>query len=622
MRRNRIKIELLSIALISGIILCSCENKDTEKEELAPSIADTAITVTEQLPEIKTLSTMSNYIGTVEADSTVFVIPKVNAEVLTKNFEVGDHVEAGDLLFTLDDSTARIALDQANATLKSAQAGLSAAQANYEAGQAGYVAQQASNTAAHFAAIETMGKMDTTGQQLQVAADSADTQARQAGLSSDSAHMTYDYYKDQLKDAEEARDELEAAANSANQALSNAQSALSEASSKLGSLNQIKEQYNNYVDTAEMTKEQFLISMGFANVGELDAAISGATAAVTEAQKAVNTAANAAASADTALAGMESTVDQLKLQKGTAGNTAESASLSYNLANESADLAKRQASDYNTYTRNTVASQALASVIGSDQQLLANGAQVRASGAQVQAGNASVEQANAAVENAKTALSYYTVTSPVSGTITSINISEHNMATSQQTAYTIKGDQPEKIVFYVAEKTARDMAEGDTVSLEKDGTEFAGIIISISNEVDSQKGLYKVEAQSLDPLVSLPYDSSIKLRAASRKSIDALTVPVDSVYYDGEQAFVYVNEQGIAKRRDVTTGLSEGGSVEIKEGLTSSEFVITSWGAKLKDGIRVIAEHGESKGESNNDSSAQLPEQPAGKDNIVVVIGE
>ncbi len=607
MNKDRKKIRILSalsLAAISALSLCACKKEGAETE-LAPSIADTAITVTEQLPEIKTLSTLSNYIGTVEADSTVYVIPKVSAEVLTKNFDVGDHVEAGDLLFTLDDSTARITLDQANAALKSAQAGLSAAKANYEAGQAGYVAQEASNTAAHFAAIEAIGKIDTTGQQLQVAADSAYTQARQAGLSSDSAHLTYDYYKDQLSKAEERRDELEAAANNANQALSNAQNGLSSAQTALSSLKQIKGQYENWPADSGMTADEFLVSMGFSSAAELDAAIGEAQAGVVGAQSAVNAAANAATGAQTALTTIEGTVDQLRLQKGTSGNTAESASLSAGLANESADLANRQVDDFNTYTRNTITSQALASVIGSDQALLANGAQVRASGAQVDVGSAGVEQASAAVKNAETALSYYNVLSPVSGTITAISISEHNMATSQQSAYTIKGDLPEKIVFYVAEKTARDMTEGDTVSLEKDGTEFAGVIISVSNEVDIQKGLYRVEAQSLDPLISLPYDSSIKLRAASRKSVDALTVPVDCVYYDGEQAFVYINDHGTAKRRDVATGLSEGGSVEIKDGLSADEFVITSWGAKLKDGMRVIVEHGVSK-----------------ENDIVVVIGE
>ena len=92
-----------AILLSSMLALTACDGSKKDTSELT-SIADTAITVTEQLPDVKTLSSQSNYIGTVEADSTVYIIPKVSAEVLTKNFEVGDHVEAGDLLFTLDDS--------------------------------------------------------------------------------------------------------------------------------------------------------------------------------------------------------------------------------------------------------------------------------------------------------------------------------------------------------------------------------------------------------------------------------------------------------------------------------------------------------------------------------------
>ena len=124
------------------LVLSACSDKEAVSEE---SIADKPIMVKQQLPDVKSLATLSNYVGTVEADSTVNIIPKVSAEVLSANYIVGDHVNAGDLLFTLDDSTARIALDQANAGLKSAQAGLNAAQANYEAGKTSLVAQEASN---------------------------------------------------------------------------------------------------------------------------------------------------------------------------------------------------------------------------------------------------------------------------------------------------------------------------------------------------------------------------------------------------------------------------------------------------------------------------------------------
>ena len=139
------------------------------------------------------------------------------------------------------------------------------------------------------------------------------------------------------------------------------------------------------------------------------------------------------------------------------------------------------------------------------------------------------------------------------------------------------------------------MLEGDVITLEQDNEEFAGTIISVSNEIDPSKGLCRIEAQSLDPLIDLPHDSSVKLRAVSRRSQDALTVPVDSVYYDGEQAFVYTNDNGVARRVDVTVGISEGDSIEIREGLEKSDLVITSWNARLKDGARVMPQHDEGK---------------------------
>ena len=573
------------------LVLSACSDKEAVSEE---SIADKPIMVKQQLPDVKSLATLSNYVGTVEADSTVNIIPKVSAEVLSANYIVGDHVNAGDLLFTLDDSTARIALDQANAGLKSAQAGLNAAQANYEAGKASLVAQEASKTATQVSAYETLGKLDTTGQQMQLAADSAYVQARQAGLNSDSAHETYDFYNEQIEASEKKKHNLQNADRQAAAALSSTQQALSQATGTLTYLNSIKTQYENY-NTPGMTPEEWLQSMGFSDAAELYKAIAGAQVTVAAAEDGVETAAEAYSTTQTALGSLDSALDQLYLQRDTAGNTAESASLSYGLAVESSELAKKQKQDFDNYTRYTITSGAIAQAIGAEQQLKASGAQVKAGGAQVAAGSAGVDQANAAVASATNALSYYSVSAPVSGTITAINISEHNMCSPSQVAYTIKSDAAVKIVFYVAEKSAQEMYPEDKVSLEKDGITYDGQIILVSNELDAGKGLYKVEAQLLDPSVSLPYDSTISLRAASRQVKDALTVPTDSVYYDNDQAYLFVNENGIAKRKDVSVGLSEGGYIEIKEGINANDLVITSWTAGLKDGTKIMTENKISK---------------------------
>ncbi|MCR5603183.1 MAG: efflux RND transporter periplasmic adaptor subunit [Lachnospiraceae bacterium] len=587
------KTKIISVIIFSilAMTLSACSEKAVASEE---SIADKPIMVKQQLPDVKSLATMSNYVGTVEADSTVNILPKVSAEVLSANYVVGDHVNAGDLLFTMDDSTAQIALDQANAGLKSAKAGLDAAEANYEAGKASLVAQEASKTATQVSAYETLGKLDTTGQQMQLAADSAYVQARQAGLNSDSAHETYEFYNSQIEDAERKKNELLGTEDMVKTALAGSQAALSQASKTLGYLTSIKTQYENF-NTPGMTPEEFLQSAGFSSVEALNQAIKEAQTKVAAAQTGAATASEAYSTTQTALESVDSALDQLYLQRDTAGNTAESASLSYGLAVESSELADRQEQDFDNYTRYTITSGALAQAIGAEQQLKASGAQVKAGGAQVAVGSAGVDQANAAVANARTALSYYSVSAPVSGTITAINVSEHNICSPSQVAYTIKSDAAVKIVFYVAEKSAQEMFPDDPVSLEKDGNIYEGRIILVSNELDAQKGLYRVEAQLLDPSVSLPYDSTISLRAASRQVKDALTVPVNSVYYDNDQAYLFVNDNGIAKRKDVSVGLSEGDSIEIKEGLGANDSVITSWTAGLKEGTKVMTDNSISK---------------------------
>ncbi|MCR5232881.1 MAG: efflux RND transporter periplasmic adaptor subunit [Lachnospiraceae bacterium] len=577
--------------MILTMMLTACEEKEAAVEE---SIADKPIMVKQQIPDVKSLATLSNYVGTVEADSTVNIIPKVTAEILSANYIVGDHVNAGDLLFTLDDSTAKIALDQANAGLKSAQAGLNAAQANYEAGKASLIAQEASKTATQVSAYETLGKLDTTGQQMQLAADSAYVQARQAGINSDSAHETYEFYKDQIKDTENQKNELKEADSQARAAMNITQEALSQATTALNDLNWIKTEYENY-NTPGMTPEEFLQSMGFSSAAELYQAIINAQNDVNKAQEGYDKASDAYTTTQAALGSIDSALDQLYLQKDTAGNTAENASLSYSLAVESSELAKKQKQDFDNYTRYTITSGALAQAIGAEQQLTASGAQVKAGGAQVAAGSAGVDQANAAVASAKTALSYYSVNAPVSGTITAINISEHNMCSPTQVAYTIKSDAAVKIVFYVAEKSAQEMFPDDPITLEKDGITYDGRIILVSDEIDSGKGLYRIEAQLLDPSVSLPYDSTISLRAASRQVKDALTVPTESVYYDNDQAYLFVNDNGIARRKDVVVGLSEGDSIEIKEGLNADDLVITSWTSGLKEGTKVMTDNSISK---------------------------
>ncbi len=75
----------------------------------------------------------------------------------------------------------------------------------------------------------------------------------------------------------------------------------------------------------------------------------------------------------------------------------------------------------------------------------------------------------------------------------------------------------------------------------------------------------------------------------TREAKNALTVPMNCVYYDASQAYVFVAEGGMAVRKNITTGLSDEKNIEVKEGLTENDDVILTYSAQLKSGTKIEA---------------------------------
>jgi hypothetical protein len=68
---------------------------------------------------------------------------------------------------------------------------------------------------------------------------------------------------------------------------------------------------------------------------------------------------------------------------------------------------------------------------------------------------------------------------------------------------------------------------------------------------------------------------------------DTLLVPAVAILAEDEEASVFVVEDGIAKRRTITTGLESGARIEVTSGLEGSEQVIVVGQSALRDGTPV-----------------------------------
>lgn len=198
-----------------------------------------------------------------------------------------------------------------------------------------------------------------------------------------------------------------------------------------------------------------------------------------------------------------------------------------------------------------------------------------------------LNQAQVNVDNARAALDNYHVKSPVSGTVESVNIDQYGMAQAGSPAYVITTDDTKKVVFYISESNIADVSIGQQVVLTYAEAEYPASITTIDDSVDATTGLFKVEATLSGDSSMLHTGSSVKVRIETGRSDNALTIPLEAVYYEDEQAYVYLNENGIAKKVYVQTGLYDSEKIQITEGISADSVVITSWSARLKDGEKV-----------------------------------
>ena len=103
---------------------------------------------------------------------------------------------------------------------------------------------------------------------------------------------------------------------------------------------------------------------------------------------------------------------------------------------------------------------------------------------------------------------------------------------------------------------------------------------------DESTGLYKVKA-SIDGNAQLATGSRVKLTVTSQKTENAMTIPVDAVYYENSEPYVYVYNEGTVARKDIKTGIFDSTRMEVKSGLTAKDQVVKSWSSELYDGAKV-----------------------------------
>ncbi|MCR5302363.1 MAG: efflux RND transporter periplasmic adaptor subunit [Lachnospiraceae bacterium] len=572
MRRSN-GVKYMIILSAAAVLFTGCN--DISFKEKKEDQETKKISVSVENPVRSDIEITGDFIGNVSADSTVNVLAKLSGDVTNTYFEVGDHVNAGDLMFTIDDTSAQISMKQAKAALDSSRASLGSAQAGLEAARVSNLYTAAQVT-------QQWGTAGTNEMQLANAVNSAKYGLMNATENNDAAGIQLDSVRDQISDIDDQIDELEKNKyNMANyaKALSQIKNIYTEISECAGTANppaalalvynkyQISGLSPNNAEAAAKTYLQMSTSGGASTVQELDSMISGAN------------------SASSGIDQLEDARDQLLVTKAQAEVAKTAASTGVYQAQEAEALAQRMLDDYRNYTLATIITGGNAQLAGSTSQIATAEAGVK----QVQAG---VAQAETGVEAAQLQLDYANVKAPVSGVVTSKNITVNNMAAAGSPAYVIMADDTQYVEFYVSEAVMDRLMTGQEITVTRNGSTFKAKITENAGVADASNGLFFIKAQILPGADRLINGTKVKITLATDSRSSVLTVPVDSVYYLNEQAYVYRCLNGKAVKTDVVTGISDSDKIEITEGLSEQDKVITTWASQLRDGMEVEVERG------------------------------
>lgn len=235
----------------------------------------------------------------------------------------------------------------------------------------------------------------------------------------------------------------------------------------------------------------------------------------------------------------------------------------------------------------------------SRMQILYNGGDI--TDQEFEQANNSVKTAQIQYNNAKLnydrQVEYSSVTAPISGRIESCAVSVYDHVNNNAELCVITGDGENRIDFYVSERMMKELKEGDSVEVIKNGNTYNGTVTEISSIVDASTGMFKCKAQ-LEKTGEIAIGSSVKIRLVTDRSTGVMLVPVDAIYYSGSKAYVYLVEDGKAVMRRVEVGLYDNEVAEIKDGLSYDDLVVGTWSSNLYEGanVRVMNEEGDAEG--------------------------
>ncbi|MCL5016144.1 MAG: efflux RND transporter periplasmic adaptor subunit [Patescibacteria group bacterium] len=201
----------------------------------------------------------------------------------------------------------------------------------------------------------------------------------------------------------------------------------------------------------------------------------------------------------------------------------------------------------------------------------------------ISAAEAKVEQAKASVQLYKDQLVKSTIYSPIDGQVSTVNIKTGEVATANSPVITVISKNNFQIEAYVADSDIAKVAVGDlastTLDAYGDSVNFQAKVISIDPGETVIEGVptYKVTFEFMTRPEPVKAGMTANINIVTATKNNALIIPQRAVIYDGGKSYVLLKTASSSTpvQTEITTGITgSDGTVEVVSGLKQGDEVV------------------------------------------------
>lgn len=176
------------------------------------------------------------------------------------------------------------------------------------------------------------------------------------------------------------------------------------------------------------------------------------------------------------------------------------------------------------------------------------------------------------------------------GVVTEVAVVEGATVTAGTKMVTMANLEDVQVALSVSKSDLPKIAVGQKVDISINGKAYDGEVTKISgNATKNSNGVAVVETiikvTNPDNDIILGVEATNKIHA--EKADNTIVLPYEYIQTDAEGDYVYVVENGVVTRKNVTVGISTSTEAQVIEGLSEGDEVISSDVSMLTEGMAV-----------------------------------